>query len=370
MPDYYIGLMSGTSMDGIDAALVEFSDDQFKLVESHSHRIPDQLISTIQQLALNKSDLNLDTLCETDVELGNTFADAANALLIKSNIKARSIKAIGSHGQTIWHKPMAKHPFSLQIGNANNIAYKTGITTVADFRQRDIAAGGEGAPLAPAFHNNIFRNKNKNRTVLNIGGIANATYLPADKNKSCTGFDTGPGNTLMDCWIKKHLQKNFDKDGEWAASAQANSRLVEQLMQDIFIHKTPPKSTGREYYNLHWLNEQLKSFENIKADIVQASLCEFTAQSIQFSINNFLPDTQTMIVCGGGVHNFHLMQRLKKLLPEIQIDPSDQHGLAADWVEAVAFAWLAKQTMEGKTGNLMGVTGAEQDVILGAIYSV
>jgi len=368
MADYYIGLMSGTSMDGIDAALVEFNKDQFKLIEHHNHNIPAQLTNTLQQLALNESNINLDTFGEADSELGDVFANAVNALLKKSKIKASKIKAIGSHGQTIRHSPKAKHAFSLQIGDASKIAYKTGITTVADFRRKDIAAGGEGAPLTPAFHNNIFRTKNENRTVLNIGGISNVTFLAADKSKACTGFDTGPGNTLMDCWIKKHQQKNFDLNGSWAASTKIDQQLVKQLMSDTFVHKAPPKSTGREHYNLHWLDEQLKSFENIKADTVQASLCEFTAQSIQFAIEKYLPDTQTIIVCGGGVHNTHLIQRLINLLSEIQINTSDQHGLAADWVEAVAFAWLAKQTMEGKPGNLTDVTGADKNVILGAIY--
>ena len=368
MTELYIGLMSGTSMDGIDAALVEFNEDQFQLIEHHNHNIPAQLASTLQQLALNESSVNLDTLGEADAELGDIFSDAVNALLKKSNVEASTIKAIGSHGQTVRHCPKAKHAFSLQIGDANKIAYNTGITTVADFRRRDIAAGGEGAPLTPAFHNKIFRHANENRTVLNIGGIANVTFLAADKNKACIGFDTGPGNTLMDSWIKKHRQENFDLNGAWAASAQIDQQLVEQLMLDTFIHKAPPKSTGREHYNLRWLDEQLKTFGNIKADVVQASLCEFTAQSIRFSIEKYLPDTQTIIVCGGGAHNAHLMQRLNDLLPEIQIDTSDRHGLAADWVEAVAFAWLAKQTMEGKPGNLTDVTGADQKVILGAIY--
>ncbi len=368
MAELYIGLMSGTSMDGIDAALVEFNKDQFQLIEHHSHSIPLQLINKLQQLALNKTSINLDMLGETDAELGNVFADAVKTLLKKSNIEANAIKAIGSHGQTIRHTPKGKHAFSLQIGDANRIAYNTGITTVTDFRRRDIAAGGEGAPLTPAFHNNIFRQENENCTVLNIGGIANVTYLAADKNKACTGFDTGPGNTLMDSWIKKYQQKNFDLNGAWAASTQADQSLVEKLMLDSFIHEAPPKSTGREHYNLHWLDKQLRDFKNIKANTVQASLCEFTAQSIQFSIKKYLPDTQTVIVCGGGAHNTHLMQRLNNLLPEIKIDASDQHGLSADWVEAVAFAWLAKQTMEGKPGNLTDVTGADQKVILGAIY--
>lgn len=368
MSDLFIGLMSGTSMDGIDAALVNFENDTPQLIQHHSHPLPQTLRNNLLKLSLNTPDICLDMLGEADAELGNTFADAVLELLNKSNIPANKIKAIGSHGQTIRHKPDAQFPFSMQIGDANHIAYKTGITTVADFRRKDMAAGGQGAPLAPAFHNAFFRSANENRAVLNIGGIANLTFLPKDTSKNCFGFDSGPGNMLMDSWIFQHREQAYDKDGEWAASAEANDELVNKLMNDAFIHRQPPKSTGREHYNIEWLNTQLKDFEKLPSDIIQASLCNFTARSITYAVEHFLPETTSLIICGGGVHNKHLVQQLNSCLKKINITSSDQHNLPADWVEAVAFAWLAKQTLDGKAGNLPSVTGAKKPAILGAIY--
>lgn len=368
MADIFIGLMSGTSLDGIDAAAVEFSHDKIRLLAHHSHPLPDKLANTLMQLALDQPLASLDVLGQADTELGECFAAATLALLTKASLDAGSIKAIGSHGQTIRHRPDAPYPFSMQIGNANLIAQKTGITTVADFRGRDIAAGGEGAPLTPAFHQIMFSSTDENRGVLNIGGIANITYLPANENANCFGFDCGPGNMLMDAWIQRHQGKAFDESGNWASSAVAHEPLVAHLMTDPFIQKTPPKSSGREHYNLQWLNQQLEEFTKLTPGSVQASLCEFTARSIQFSVENFLPDIQRLIVCGGGAHNIQLMSCLQRLNPGIKIGSSESFGLHPDWVEAVAFAWLAKQTMEGQSGNLPEVTGASQRVILGAIY--
>lgn len=368
MPELFIGLMSGTSMDGIDAALVNFDDNKIQLVNHHSHTIPEALKDKLLTLALDSPDAHLDMLGAADTELGLLFADAVNALLTKSNIHASQVTAIGSHGQTIRHKPDIKFPFTMQIGDANQIAYQTGITTVADFRRKDMAAGGQGAPLAPAFHNAFFRSEKENRAVLNIGGIANLTYLPSDTNKPCYGFDTGPGNILMDSWIQIHRQQSFDKNGEWAASTKADKNLVNQLMDDAFLKLSPPKSTGREHYNLPWLNEQLKNFPGLSIDTVQASLCQFTSQSIADAVKKFLPDTASLIICGGGAHNQYLIQQLHDSLNELSISTSDQHNLAADWVEAVAFAWLAKQTLDGMPGNLPDVTGAERAAVLGAIY--
>jgi len=370
MADLYIGLMSGTSLDGIDAALVELSNDSFKLIATHHHTIPTELCNTLKKLALNDTECSLDTLGEADAELGIVFADAVNELLKQSNTQADDITAIGSHGQTIRHRPDARHPFTLQIADANKITYFTGITTIADFRRRDMAASGEGAPLAPAFHNAFFRSGTENRAVINIGGISNITFLPADKNKPCSGFDTGPGNILMDAWIQKNKNKNYDTDGQWAASQQADTKLVLQLMQDPFILQAPPKSTGREHYNLQWLNKQLENFSELSIDIIQASLCAFTAQCIQLAIKNYAEKISTVIICGGGAHNIQLMNLLKKQLPDINIKNSDDYGLHPDWVEAVAFAWLAKQTINNKPGNLPEVTGATESVILGSIFPV
>jgi len=368
MADLYIGLMSGTSMDGIDAAVAEFDHDQIRLLAHHSHPVPEKLAQTLMHLALDKPLSSLDILGQADAELGECFAAATRELLSKASLEASSIRAIGSHGQTIRHRPDAPRPFTMQIGNANLIAQKTGITTVADFRGRDIAAGGEGAPLTPAFHQTLFSSTDENRGILNIGGITNITYLPSTKNKKCFGFDCGPGNMLMDAWIQQHLGKAFDENGDWAASAAPHEPLVAQLMDDPFIRKTPPKSSGREHYNLQWLNQQLVHFRGLEPETIQASLCEFTARSIQSSVENFLPDISRLIICGGGAHNTHLMDSLRRLNPGIAIDSSEFFGLHPDWVEAVAFAWLAKQTIEGKCGNLPEVTGASQPVILGAIY--
>jgi len=368
MPELYIGLMSGTSLDGIDAALVEFGDNKFTLIATHHHAIPAELCKTLNKLALDESECSLDTLGEADAELGEIFAHAVNELLKQSNTQTSTIKAIGSHGQTIRHRPDAQHPFTLQIADANKIAHITGITTVADFRRRDMAANGEGAPLAPAFHNAIFRSSQENRAIVNIGGIANITFLPADKNKTCQGFDTGPGNMLMDAWIQKHKNQNYDPQGQWAANHSADKKLIHHLMQDPFISQTPPKSTGREHYNLHWLNEQLSHFSDLSADIIQASLCEFTAQSIQLAVENYSEEINTLIVCGGGAHNTHLMHLLQQQLPGINIKNSDAYGLHPDWVEAVAFAWLAKQTLNNKPSNSPEVTGADEAVILGSIF--
>ena len=368
MPDIYIGLMSGTSMDGIDAAVVDFSQKKIQLLAHHSHPIPEKLKHTLMQLALDKPLTSLDDLGQADAELGDCFAEATLALLEKTELNPDSIKAIGSHGQTIRHRPDAAHPFSMQIGNANQIAQKTGITTVADFRGRDIAAGGEGAPLTPAFHRAMFTSPDESRGVVNIGGISNITYLPANSTEACIGFDCGPGNMLMDAWIRQHLGRAYDEAGAWASSSEPNEALVAQLMHDPFIQKQPPKSTGREHYNLEWLNQQLKGFDELKPETIQASLCEFTAQSIQLCVEKFLPEIKSLMVCGGGAHNTHLMQRLQVLNPGISLNSSEKFGLHPDWVEAVAFAWLAKQTMEDKTGNLPEVTGASQPVILGAIY--
>lgn len=367
MTQLYAGLMSGTSMDGIDAALVEFNGTQINLIASHSHSIPTNLKTKLSRLSLNSEDATIDMLGEADAELGDLFADAINELLLSAGTQASQITGIGSHGQTIRHRPDLPHRFTMQIGDANKISYKTGITTVADFRRKDMAANGEGAPLAPAFHQQVFRSDNENRAVLNIGGISNISYLPKDKTQACFGFDCGPGNILMDAWIQRHQQQGFDRNGEWAASSDADKNFVAHLMNDSFIHQLPPKSTGKEHYHLDWL-EQQGNFKQLGIAQVQASLCQFTCDSITYAINNHLAELNRLIICGGGAHNVHLMSLLKKQLPHINIESSEAHGIHPDWVEAIAFAWLAKQTLDGKPGNLPDVTGAEFPLVLGAIY--
>jgi len=356
-------------MDGIDAALVEFKNKQIKLVGSHSHPVPQTLKKQLQLLSLNSPEASLDILGEADTHLGIVFADAVKSLLNKTGYKAQQITAIGSHGQTIRHRPDLKNSFSMQIGDANRISYLSGITTVADFRRKDMAAGGEGAPLAPAFHQQVFHAETENRAVLNIGGISNITFLPADKKHNSFGFDTGPGNMLMDAWIQQQQNKDYDESGLWAASNIADASLVKQLMQDAFILNTPPKSTGREHYHLDWLNQQLEKIDShLDAGQIQASLCQFTCDSIIYAIEKHLPEIDTLIVCGGGVHNTNLINQLAEKLTSARLASSEEYGTPPDWVEAIAFAWLARQTVNRQAGNLPAVTGACQALVLGAIF--
>ncbi|HXZ46380.1 MAG TPA: anhydro-N-acetylmuramic acid kinase [Pseudolabrys sp.] len=268
------------------------------------------------------------------------------------------------------HRPRAAHPFTLQIGNPSVIAERTGITTVADFRARDMAAGGEGAPMVPAFHRYVLRSTKQNRTIINIGGIANVTYLPGDESQPVAGFDTGPGNTLLDQWIARHRAHPHDEGGQWAASGRLSNALLEYLLKDSFFESPPPKSTGREYFNMEWLDQRLQkiSVPPDAADI-QATLLQLTALTIARAIRRFLPQTQEAYVCGGGAHNRELMKALAEQLPGVPVATTEALGLHPDWVEASAFAWLAHQTLAGLPGNLPSVTGARHAVIVGGIYT-
>ena len=366
--DYYIGLMSGTSMDAIDAVLVDFTNGTPTLIQTLSHPIPDELRSECHALC-QPGDNEIDRMGKADSLLADEFADAALQLLSKTRITTDAITAIGSHGQTIRHRPVDNIPFTLQIGDANRIAEKTGITTVADFRRRDMAAGGQGAPLVPAFHAALLREAGHARVILNIGGIANITILPADPEVAVTGFDTGPGNVLMDIWVQKHTQEFFDENGQWAASGEVNKGLLNQLLSDEYFGLLPPKTTGRETFNLVWLEQQLSTYEKeLTAEDIQATLCELTAISISLAIRNHCPDAEEVIVCGGGTRNGLLMQRLQAHLKPAEVKITDDFGLPADWVEATAFAWLARETLAHRPGNLPAVTGAHHPVILGGIY--
>ncbi len=368
MRELYVGLMSGTSMDGIDAALIEFDQQQIKLRASYSQPIPPALKHKLQLLSLDAAEASIDMLGEADTELGQLFATATLQLLHSANTDPSAVTAIGCHGQTIRHRPDLQHRFSLQIGDANQITHLTGISTVNDFRRRDIAAGGEGAPLAPAFHQQVFSSPKENRAVLNIGGICNLTYLPGHKNDTCSGFDCGPGNALMDAWIQLHKQQAYDKSGQWAASSSADPALLQQLMSDPFLQLAPPKSTGKEHYHLNWLQLQLAGLAKLDTAQVQATLCQFTCESVAMALEQHLPAVERLIVCGGGVHNSLLFDSLQQRLPDICIESSAQHGIDPDWVEAMAFAWLARQTLLGLPGNLPAVTGANQPLVLGAIH--
>ncbi len=366
---HYIGLMSGTSVDGIDAALVSISaTGRPVLVATYAHPMPPATRGEIQALMQTGAN-EIERLGELDMALGELFAEAANAVIQQAGFDKKNIRAIGSHGQTLRHRPRAGHPFTLQIGNPSVIAERTGITTVADFRARDIAARGQGAPLVPALHQRMFHSPQRNRVIVNIGGIANVTCLPADGTQPVAGFDTGPGNTLLDQWIGLHRASSHDEAGQWAASGKSSNALLELLLRDPYFQVSPPKSTGREHFNLTWLDQHLKQLPSTPAaDDVQATLLQLTAQTIAGAIRRYLPQTQEVYICGGGAHNRQLISALAGNLSGIPVTTTEALGLHPDWVEAVAFAWLAHQTLEGQPGNLPSVTGAKRAVILGGIY--
>ena len=366
MPELYIGLMSGTSLDGIDAALVDFSNGNIQLVEFAYLPFTEQLKAVIHDLSQADRLIALQDYGAMDSLLGEYFAKAVAELLAKSGYPATAITAIGSHGQTVFHAPDGKYPFSLQIGDPNLIAERTGITTVADFRRRDMACGGQGAPLVPAFHQAVFSSSEQPRCIVNIGGIANITILPANAAEPVIGFDTGPGNILMDQWINKHQQLPYDANGDWASSGISQADLLALWLQDSYFHALPPKSTGKEYFSLAWLENQGNIHNYSPAD-VQASLCSLTAISICSAIRAYAPDCQQVLVCGGGSHNTKLQQLLAENLP-CPIASSADYGIHPDHVEAMAFAWLAQQTIKGLPGNLQEVTGAKLPAILGGIY--
>jgi len=364
---YYIGLMSGTSLDGIDAGLYTFSGNQTQSVGFYYQAYNQEIKQKIKHLCTPSHSISLTEYGELDSLLGELYAQSCLQLLQQHSINADEVIAIGSHGQTICHSPNSKPPFTLQIGDPSIISQRTKITTVADFRRKDIAAGGQGAPLVPAFHRAILHSPNENRVIVNIGGIANISILPKDSNKPIIGFDTGPGNTLMDHWISLHRNKNFDEHGQWAAAGKIHTELLKSFKGDIYFSRSAPKSTGPEYFSPTWLNEQLVSIQNCNEADIQRSLCQLTAETISDAIIKLAPDTEKVLVCGGGVHNTTLMQALAQQL-KIPVASTNTEGVNPDQVEAMAFAWLAKQTIEGLAGNLPASTGAKEEVILGGIY--
>lgn len=369
MKKLYIGLMSGTSMDAVDVALVDFSNNQPKLLATYKSPLPHQLRKELSKLYSTDS-IKIVKLAELDQKIALISVEAVKKLLEKSQCSAKDILAIGSHGQTVFHYPhLSNYPFTLQIGDPNIIAEKTGITTIADFRRRDIAAGGQGAPLTPAFHNTIFRNKKEETIVLNLGGIANITYLPADLKATVLGFDTGPANCLLDQWIQYHLKRWFDDEGAWAASASFDQALLKQFLSDPYFQLKPPKSTGPEYFNFKWIQTQLASLNQPLAPaIVQATLCELIAVSISKAILSFKSTHGVILLCGGGSKNTYLRKRIQQHCRHHPILLTDDRGVSSDWLEAMAFAWIAKQTLERKSSNLPEVTGAKNATILGGIY--
>ncbi|MBA3696449.1 MAG: anhydro-N-acetylmuramic acid kinase [Methylotenera sp.] len=364
----FIGLMSGTSLDGIDAALVEFDSaagSPLKTLNTHFLPYSAELRSVILRLQ-HPTDNELETTALISNQLAKLFASAVKQLLTKAKITSDRIVAIGCHGQTIRHQPGLNDGigFTMQIGNAALLAELTDITVVADFRSRDIAAGGQGAPLVPAFHHAVFSSNDKTRALINIGGIANITYLA--KNE-VFGFDTGPGNMLLDAWIKRHQGLDYDADGAWARTGEIIKPLLSTMLTEAYLALLPPKSTGRDLFNEQWLDQHLLNTNYLPQDVAR-TLVAFTVQSIADSLQNYCGSIDETYLCGGGAHNTLLKSELQKLLTHCQLATTETLGIGVDWVEAIAFAWLAKQCLDKKTANLPQVTGANAARILGAIY--
>ncbi|NII10585.1 anhydro-N-acetylmuramic acid kinase [Oleiagrimonas sp. C23AA] len=367
MPDrdaLFIGLMSGTSVDGIDAALCRFEGSQVQTLAAHNHAWPERLREQLLAVAQGERQLDLDRYGQLDVAVGQQFAAATLALLKRAGAAAAEVTAIGSHGQTIRHRPYGDTPFTLQIGDASVIAERTGIDTVADFRRADVAAGGQGAPLMPAFHAAVLGADSACQVVLNLGGIANITVLGADR---VLGLDTGPANGLMDAWCQRHTGQRFDAGGAFAASGKHDDVLLSAMLADPYFSQPAPKSTGREYFHLAWL-ERFGVAALAPAD-VQATLLALTAQSVADAVHRHAPNSTRVLVCGGGVHNEVLMQALTAALPARRVQSVATIGLDPDHVEAAGFAWLAMRRLRGLPGNLPAVTGAAGPRLLGVCYA-
>ncbi|MEM7001971.1 MAG: anhydro-N-acetylmuramic acid kinase [Pseudomonadota bacterium] len=382
MTDLFVGVMSGTSLDGLDLALLLCPEDEHQTpqtIATGSYELPAHLRNKLLDLALSRvaGDV-IDILGYVDAALGQFYAGAITNFLQRENVAADQITAIGCHGQTIRHRPQhADHaqdtnadpataqqlPFTMQIGDPHRIAELTGIATVADFRRRDVAAGGQGAPLVPPFHAALFADPEATVVVANIGGISNITVL--NPTQPVSGYDTGPGNCLLDEWVGRHLQQPYDADGSWAANGQPDQDLLQACLADPYFAQAAPKSTGREYFNLTWLESHLTQHPQLTPNQVQATLVELTAQSLAEATASHNP--QRFIVCGGGRHNGHLMQLLEAKLT-CPVLSSDERGVDGDYLEAAAFAWLAACTVRGKPSNAVSVTGARGPRILGAIY--
>ncbi len=356
--------MSGTSMDGIDAVLTRHAASGMSLLAHYSHAMDQELHRDLTALATGAQD-DLHSLATLDHRVAVAFADAVQGLLEKAQCPADTVCALGSHGQTVRHHPTGSTPYTMQIGDPSLIAERTGIATVADFRRRDMAAGGEGAPLVPTFHAEQFGATGVRRAIVNIGGIANATLLEGKAVKA--GFDCGPGNTLLDAWIRRHRSVDYDAHGAWSAEHEHSPSLLRTLQGDAYFTRTGPKSTGPEHFNLQWLDAQIAGDED--PGTVQATLAELTAAAIDASLMTSEPPSE-VYVCGGGARNTDLMRRLNQRLNAhgIKLSTTDELGLDSEWVEACAFAWLAQRTVDGLSGNAPAVTGAVGERILGGVY--
>ncbi len=361
-----IGLMSGTSVDGIDAALVEFdSVNSLNVIETEFTPYSDNLKLKINKLALSNKRLNKSDYLELDNELAESYANASLSLLKKASHTEKQVSAIANHGQTIRHEPNADEPYSLQLGNGQLIADRTGIKTISNFRQKDISLGGQGAPLMPAFHQSIFKQGDENVIILNIGGIANIT----DLRDEVVGFDTGPGNTLIDQWIKKSMGLAFDKNGNWAKSGTVQKDLLSLCLQDSYFKQPFPKSTGPDFFNLKWFENTIGDLQNYAPKDLQATLLEMTVESIALAIDDIKMQEGDIYICGGGAHNTEMLNRLQLRLKQFNISTTDELGIPADWVESVGFAWLGYCYLHNIPSNLPNVTGASEYAVLGESHS-
>jgi anhydro-N-acetylmuramic acid kinase len=359
--EIYVGLMSGTSLDGVDAVLADFGGGRPKLLASACAAFDAGLRTEL--LALNTAGTDeIERTALAGNELARTYAAVVAQVLASAKKTKSEVRAIGCHGQTVRHRP--ERGYTTQIGNAALLAELSGVCVVADFRSRDVAAGGQGAPLVPAFHATVFADTAEDRVAINLGGIANLSFLP--RHGSVTGFDSGPGNCLLDLWASRHLRAPRDNGGGWAAGGQVIPQLLGRMLQDPYFAAAPPKSTGRDLFNSGWLQRYLKGDEDAQA--VQATLLELTARSVADAVSRHCPGARRLIVCGGGARNDALMRRLAEISAPTAIETADRHGIDPQLVEAVAFAWLAKQSLDGKAGNLPSVTGARGARVLGAIY--
>lgn len=361
--------MSGTSLDAIDSVAADLNGESIQIRAWHSHGIPTATRDELEDLCQPDND-NLDRLGSADVVMGELFAEAVLTLLDRAGLDASQVTAIGSHGQTLRHRPPAAertHAFTLQIGDPNIIAARSGITTVADFRRADMAAGGQGAPLAPAFHNYAFSDPRENRVIVNIGGMANLTWLPTEGE--ILGFDTGPGNRLLDYWCQKHLNQAFDHNGQWASRHGVEESLLQSFLSHPFFNVRGPKSTGREIFNANWLEQELKQYEHTPdAGKTQSTLAALTAETVANAIATLPGKADAVYICGGGAANSDLMIRLKSALNPIPVTSTSSLGVDPEKVEALAFAWLAQRRIRGLAGNLPSVTGARRPAILGGVY--
>lgn len=369
-----MGLMSGTSLDGVDVVIADIDlPRNFSLLAAKTYPIANNLKKDLLALSQKQQPNELDLYAGLDVKMGHVFADCCLQLIQESGLKAADIYAIGSHGQTLRHYPDSQYPTTLQIGDPNIIVNKTNITTIADFRRRDMAAGGQGAPLVPPFHQALFSDSTKNRVIVNIGGIANITFLPNTslpaKDNQVLGYDTGPGNGLMDDWCIRNFNCDYDHAGQLAAQGNIDQTLLSRMLSDCYFSQQLPKSTGREYFSYQWIENQLhKTEQQVSAIDMLSTLLELSCRSIVNEVKQLKPAVDEVLVCGGGVKNNQLMQRLQELMPEKTITSTEESGLHPDWVEASAFAWLAHQTFNHLTSNLPSVTGADKNVILGGIW--